>query len=51
MDAYFEVKALPSAEILQFEVVSHLIGRLHLHLPQFDGTIGLGFPGYGQERS
>ncbi|MBP6346628.1 MAG: type I-F CRISPR-associated endoribonuclease Cas6/Csy4 [Neisseriaceae bacterium] len=45
---YFELKAIPQAELTQSMVISHLMQLLHHHLPAFDGTIGLGFPAYGQ---
>lgn len=48
---YFEIKAIPQAELTQSMVISHLMQRLHLHLPAFNGTIGLGFPAYGQHKT
>ena len=51
MDSYFELKALPNPEIVQSQVVSHLIQILHSILPLYGGRIGLGFPAYGQQRT
>ena len=50
MDYYFELRALPNPEILQSEVIAHLMGELHLALTQYNGEIGLDFPGYAQGR-
>jgi CRISPR-associated endonuclease Csy4 len=51
MDSYFEIKALPNAEILQTEVVAHLMQKLHGVLPSYEGRIGLDFPAYGQHNT
>ena len=51
MDSYFEIKALPNAEIIQSAVVAELIQELHKHLPLFEGQIGLAFPAYGQQNT
>ncbi|MBP6345969.1 type I-F CRISPR-associated endoribonuclease Cas6/Csy4 [Neisseriaceae bacterium CLB008] len=45
---YFELKAIPHAELTQTMVISHLMQLLHQHLPAFEGSLGLGFPAYGQ---
>ena len=50
MDYYFELRALPNPEILQSEVIAHLMGELHLALTQYNGEIGLDFPGYAHGR-
>ncbi|MTI12680.1 type I-F CRISPR-associated endoribonuclease Cas6/Csy4, partial [Sansalvadorimonas verongulae] len=51
MDSYFEIKALPNAEIIQSAVVSELLQELHRHLPAYEGRIALAFPAYGQQRT
>ena len=51
MDSYFDIKALPNAEILQTAVVSHLMQQLHSVLPEYRGRIGLSFPAYGQQHT
>jgi len=51
MDSYFDIKALPNAEILQSAVVAHLMQQLHRVLPQYEGRLGLSFPAYGQQRT
>ena len=51
MDSYFDIKALPNAEILQSAVIAHLMQQLHRVLPQYGGRIGLSFPAYGQQRT
>ncbi|MEX1670013.1 type I-F CRISPR-associated endoribonuclease Cas6/Csy4 [Zhongshania guokunii] len=51
MDSYFDIKALPNAEILQSAVIAHLMQKLHRVLPQYCGRIGLSFPAYGQQRT
>lgn len=48
---YFEVKAVPQAEMTQNTVMSHLFKTVHPFLPQFKGEIGVSFPGYGQHRT
>ena len=51
MNSYFEIKAIPDPELLQSAVISHLMQCLHSYLPNYEGRIGLGFPGYGQQRT
>ena len=51
MDSYFDIKALPCAEIIQSAVVAHLIQALHQLLPQYGGEIGVDFPAYGQQQT
>lgn len=48
---YFDIRAIPQADMLQSEVVSLIIQSLHRELPAFAGSIGLAFPGYGQSRT
>lgn len=48
---YFEIKAIPQAEMTQNAVMSHLFKTVHPFLPQFKGEIGVSFPGYGQHRT
>lgn len=48
---YFDIKAIPQADITQSEVISHIMQLLHQILPQFNGKIGLGFPAYGQQKT
>ena len=48
---YFDIKAIPQADMLQSEVVALVIQGLHGELPPFAGGIGLAFPGYGQRRT
>ncbi len=49
---YFDIKAIPQAEMLQSAVVSHLLQVLHRYLPEYntdnDDPIALAFPAYGQ---
>ena len=51
MDSYFDMKAIPSVEILQSSVVAALMQGLHTILPKYDGRVGLDFPGYGQNQT
>ena len=51
MNKYFEIKAIPDPELVQSAVVSHLMQCLHSYLPNYESRIGLGFPGYGQQRT
>ena len=51
MDSYFELKAIPDAELLQSAVVAQLMQTVHGLLPAFEGDVGLSFPGYGQART
>lgn len=48
---YFDLKAIPQAEITQSEVISHIMQLLHQMLPEFNGKIGLSFPAYGQQKT
>ncbi len=49
---YFDIKAIPQAEMLQSAVVSHLLQVLHRYLPEYntdnDDPVALAFPAYGQ---
>ncbi|MDO5357338.1 MAG: type I-F CRISPR-associated endoribonuclease Cas6/Csy4 [Conchiformibius sp.] len=47
---YFELKAIPQADMLQNEVTAHLWYQLHCRLPAYGGRIGLAFPAYGIHR-
>lgn len=51
MDHYFDLKALPDAELVQSAVVAQLLQMLHGFLPEYEGELGLDFPGYGQQRT
>ncbi len=51
MDSYFEVKAIPDPELLQSAVMGQLMQTLHGCLTDFDGRVGVSFPGYGQART
>jgi CRISPR-associated endonuclease Csy4 len=51
MQSYFDIKALPSEDIVQSTVVAHLMQALHKLLPHFDGEVGVDFPAYGQQRT
>ena len=48
---YADLKAIPQAEMLQSQVVAHIVQALHGLLPRFSGRIGIGFPAYGQNRT
>lgn len=48
---YFELKAIPHTELLQSEVLAHLMQQLHRQLPAYGGQIGISFPAYGQQRT
>ena len=48
---YADLKAIPQAEMLQSQVVAHIVQTLHGLLPRFGGRIGIGFPAYGQNRT
>lgn len=48
---YIELKAIPQAELSQAEVISSLMQHIHRMLPTYAGRIGIGFPGYGQQRT
>ena len=48
---YADLKAIPQAEMLQSQVVAHIVQALHGLLPRFGGRIGIGFPAYGQNRT
>lgn len=49
---YFDIKAIPQAEMIQSTVVAHILQVLHQYLPQYnnsnDTPIALAFPAYGQ---
>lgn len=54
---YFDIKAIPQAEMIQSAVVAHIIQVLHKYLPQYnniseqnsvENAISLSFPAYGQ---
>lgn len=49
---YFDIKAIPQAEMIQSAVVAYILQVLHRHLPQYnndsDDPIALAFPAYGQ---
>ncbi len=49
---YFDIKAIPQAEMIQSAVVAHILQVLHRHLPAYnndsDEPIALAFPAYGQ---
>ncbi len=51
MDSYFELKAIPDPELLQSEILAQLMQGVHGLLPQYEGRVGIGFPGYGQSRT
>lgn len=51
MDSYFEIKAIPDAEMLQSTVMGVLIQDLHRLLPEYQGRVGVSFPAYGQSRT
>ena len=48
---YADLKAIPQAEMLQSQVVAHIVQTLHGLLPRFGGRIGIGFPAYGQNHT
>ena len=48
---YADLKAIPQAEMLQSQVVAHIVQTLHGLLPRFSGRIGISFPAYGQNRT
>ena len=51
MDSYFDLKALPNAEIIQSAVVAELVQVIHKYVPAYGGRIGLAFPAYGQQKT
>ena len=48
---YIELRAIPQADLIQSQVLSHLMQTLHQYLPAYAGRIGAAFPGYGQART
>ncbi|UOO82561.1 type I-F CRISPR-associated endoribonuclease Cas6/Csy4 [Uruburuella testudinis] len=48
---YIELKAIPQADMMQAEVISHLMQQIHRRLPTYAGRIGTAFPGYSQQRT
>ena len=46
---YIEIKAIPQVDMLQTEVISFCLQKLHQILPYFEGRIGLAFPAYGND--
>lgn len=48
---YLELRAIPQADLIQSQVLSHLMQTLHQYLPAYAGRIGVAFPGYGQART
>ena len=48
---YIEIKAIPQVDMLQTEVISFCLQKLHQILPHFEGRIGLAFPAYGNDKS
>lgn len=48
---YFDLKAIPQSDLVETEVVGHIVERIHLELPLFGGRIGIGFPLYGRYRT
>ena len=48
---YIEIKAIPQVDMLQTEVISFCLQKLHQILPHFEGRIGLAFPAYGNDKT
>ena len=48
---YIEIKAIPQVDMLQTEVISFCLQKLHQILPYFEGRIGLAFPAYGNDKT
>ena len=48
---YIEIKAIPQVDMLQTEVISFCLQKLHQILPHFEGRIGLAFPAYGKDKT
>ena len=48
---YIEIKAIPQVNMLQTEVISFCLQKLHQILPHFEGRIGLAFPAYGNDKT
>ncbi|QEH45289.1 type I-F CRISPR-associated endoribonuclease Cas6/Csy4 [Aggregatibacter actinomycetemcomitans] len=48
---YIEIKAIPQVDMLQTEVISFCLQKLHQILPHFGGRIGLAFPSYGNDKT
>lgn len=48
---YIEIKAIPQVDMLQTEVISFCLQKLHRILPHFEGRIGLAFPAYGNDKT
>lgn len=48
---YIELRAIPQVDMLQTEIISFCMQKLHQILPHFEGRIGLGFPAYGNDRT
>ena len=42
---YLELRAIPQADLIQSQVLSHLMQTLHQYLPAYAGRIGVAFPG------
>lgn len=49
---YFDIKAIPQAELIQSAVMAYIVQVLHRYLPTYnnasDNPIALSFPAYGQ---
>lgn len=50
MNNYFDIYAIPNAELTQNVVIGHLMQCLHQYLPDFCEKVGLGFPQYAIDR-
>lgn len=48
---YIELKAIPQTDMLQSDVISYCLQKLHQFLPHFSGRIGIAFPAYGLGRT
>lgn len=48
---YIEIRAIPQVDMLQSEVISFCLQKLHQILPHFEGRIGLAFPAYGDDKT
>lgn len=48
---YANITAIEQTDLLQSQVVAHIIQTLHRFLPQYQGRIGISFPAYGQSRT
>ena len=48
---YIEIRAIPQVDMLQTEVISFCLQKLHQILPHFEGRIGLAFPAYGNDKT